>query len=212
VGIERDPVEFRGTGGVLRDLSQEYDDNQYLLVAHANQLLLRPMTWCVERLLETQGEVRVLAGPRQVPGGMFLFKCGCLRGISKSGYVDMKEQAIPSIAAKYRAQVVLADQMPCHSIRRWKDYLSCVRSQQANGQAQGQEDVLQREDWQPLFRLTEKGANVSASANVHDSVVLAGGQVQDGATVVRSLIGPGGVVRRGEVVVDRLVTANGNIE
>src|SRR5687768_12888624 len=37
--VERDPADYRGTGGVLRDLALRYDDDDYLLVATGAQVL-----------------------------------------------------------------------------------------------------------------------------------------------------------------------------
>ena len=44
LSVERDPYAFRGTGGVLRDLAIAYNDDDYLLVANAGQLLSEPLT------------------------------------------------------------------------------------------------------------------------------------------------------------------------
>src|SRR5882724_6912586 len=41
--IERDPFDFRGTGGVLRDLASQYSLDDYLLVANAAQVLCEPL-------------------------------------------------------------------------------------------------------------------------------------------------------------------------
>src|SRR6266568_3095755 len=41
--IERDPFDFRGTGGVLRDLACQYSAGDYLLVANAAQVLCEPL-------------------------------------------------------------------------------------------------------------------------------------------------------------------------
>jgi hypothetical protein len=203
--IERDPVEFRGAGGVLRDLAEEYADDDVLLVANANQLCNESLAARVERLI-TGGDVRLLAGMHGEPGGLFMIRCGCLRGISTTGFVDLKEQALPAIAARHSVKVIHG-QSAGYSIRQWTDYLIALRNRhRPENEAEG---WAFQEDWQPQFKVIEAGANVDASAGVHDSVVLAGGRVEAKATVVRSLIAPGGVVRRGEVVVDQLVTAGG---
>src|SRR5690606_31387415 len=43
IRVERDPVEYRGIAGVLRDLPAECDAEDSLLVANAAQLLLSPL-------------------------------------------------------------------------------------------------------------------------------------------------------------------------
>jgi hypothetical protein len=211
LGVERDPMDFRGTGGVLRDLAMGYADHDLLLVANANQLTIEPLAQRVDRLLRGEGDVRILADAAQEPAGLFMLRCGCLRGISASGFVDLKEQALPSIAAGHAVRVMRGGHaVTAHSIRRWDDYLTALRWQ---NRPPGEVDAFAyQEDWQPLFSVVEKGAHVDSTASVHDSVVLAGGRVEARAAVVRSVVGPGGVVRRGRVVVGRLVTAAGETE
>jgi hypothetical protein len=213
-GLERDPVEFRGTGGVLSDLAREYDDHDLLLVINANQLCVEPLSTLVQRLMAGAGDVRLLAGSHRIgdeayhePAGLQMLKCGCLRDIASNGFVDLKEQALPAIAARHSVRVVGGSESVGHSIRRWNDYLAALRRRHdPHGR---QQESSYAEDWQPLFSLIESGATVDATARVHDSVVLAGARVDAKATVVRSLIAPGGVVRRGSVVIDRLVTPEG---
>jgi len=208
--IERDPMEFRGTGGVLRDLAHEYQDEDLLLVATANQLCTEPLPLLAERLWSGSGDVRLLAGPHQEPAGLLMLRCGCLRDIASSGFVDLKEQALPEIATRYSVRVINAGESAGQSIRRWQDYLAALRLRH---QPPGEHAASAfDEDWQPRFSVVEEGANVDPSAGVHDSVVLAGGRVSSKASVVRCLIGPGGVVRSGEAVVGRLITAAGSTE
>jgi hypothetical protein len=208
--VERDPMEFRGTGGVLRDLAQEYADDDLLLVATAHQLCTEPLALLVERLWNGSGEVRLLAGSRQEPAGLLMLRCGCLRDINTSGFVDLKEQALPKIAARHSVRVINSNESVGQSIRQWPDYLAALRRRH---RPPGEKEASAfQEDWKPRFSIVEEGAVVDPTAGVHDSVVLAGGRVEAKANVVRCLIGPGGVARRGEVVVGRLITANGGNE
>ena len=210
LNVERDPVEFRGTGGVMRDLAQEYGDDDLLLVANANQLSNETLPDRVERLFAGSGDVRLLAGPLNEPGGLFMLRCGCLRGISESGFVDLKEQALPGIAARHSVRVIGSSESTSQSIRRWNDYLAALRRRH---RPPGESDLSAfQEDWHPLFSVIEEGAKVDATAGIHDSVVLAGGRVEAKATLVRSIVAPGGIVPRGQVVVGRLVTVDGMSE
>jgi hypothetical protein len=218
--VERDPVEFRGTGGVLHDLAMSYDDEDLLMVAVASQLSGESLATRVQRLWNadngkpTAGDARLLAGPNQEPTGLLMLRCGCLRDIAASGYTDLKEQALPAMAARHSVQVISGGGA-VHSIRRWNDYLAALRHRHQPASAgepaaAGSETPPAfQEQWQPMFQVTEEGAAVDPSAVVHDSVVLSGGRVEAKAVLVRSLVGPGGVVRRGQVVVGRLVTADG---
>jgi len=205
LAVERDPVEFRGTGGVLRDLAQVYDDDDLLLVAVANQLSGEPLASRIQRMWGG-GDARLLVGPHMEPTGLLLIRCGCLRDIAMSGFVDLKEQALPAIARRHRVYVV-AGGSATHSIRQWADYLSALRHRHQT--ASEATESAYDERWQPRFSVVEKGARVDSTAGVHDSVVLAGGRVEAKATLVRSLVAPGGVVLRGQTVVDSLVTESG---
>jgi len=210
LAVERDPVEFRGTGGVLRDLAQDYDDNDLLLVATAHMLSMEPLTHRVDQLFAGSGDVRLLAGLNMVPAGLFVLRCGALRELSTSGFVDLKEQGLPTIAKRHSVQVVEGSHLPAYSIRRWNDYLAALR---ARHQPEGpQETSPYEENWQPMFRIVEKGAIVDPLASIHDSVILAGRRVDAKATVVRSLVGPDGIVQRGQTVFGEMVTGAGLAE
>ena len=82
VSIESDPLEWRGTGGLLRDASEEYEDEDYILVLLGGQLLLNPLTELTERMAETSGEVSMVAHRDGSSVGLMLIRCGCLRDIS----------------------------------------------------------------------------------------------------------------------------------
>jgi hypothetical protein len=209
--IERDPMELRGTGGVLRDIAQDYDDQDLILVANANQLYAESLAVLAGRLFDHGiGDARLLANAKDAPTGLMILSCSCLRGISSSGYVDLKEQALPAIGRRCPVGVVRGGPAAVYSIRRWNDFISALwQRHQPPGAAA---TSAFQEDWQPRFSIAESAASVAASAGVHDSVVLAGGRVEAKATVVRSLVAPGGVVRKGEIVVGRLVTAEGELE
>jgi hypothetical protein len=194
---------------VLRDLAQEYQDDDLLLVANANQLSGETLAERVDLMMSAAGDVRLLAGPASEPAGLFMLRCGCLRGISTSGYVDLKEQALPGIAARHAVRVIASSEPTGQSIRRWNDYLAALRLRHRTPAEAG---AAYAEDWQSLFSVVEEGASVDPTAGVLDSVVLSGGRVEAKATVVRSIVAPGGVVRRGELVVGRLVTAGGMVE
>jgi len=207
LSIERDPMEFRGTGGVLRDLALEYEPDDLILVATATLLSADSLSHQVERLISGSGDVRLLAGPNQVPAGLILLRCGCLSDIPANGYVDLKEQALGAIANKHSVRVVQDEKSSGHSIRCWNDYLNALRLRHLPPDA-AQHSAYQ-ENWQPLFRIVEDAAVIAPSANIHDSVVLAGGRVEAKATVVRSLVGTDGVVLRGQTIFGEMITATG---
>ena len=58
VSVERDPFDYRGTGGVLRDLAGAYDDDDVLVVANAAQVPARAAVEDRLRTCRTGGRCR----------------------------------------------------------------------------------------------------------------------------------------------------------
>ncbi len=201
--IQRDPGAFRGTGGLVSDLAKEYDDDDYLIVAHAAQVLLTPLPRLVEAMARKQADVSLLCDMDNRPSGMTLIRCGVLRDIAPVGFVDLNEQALPEIAKRHDVKVSRYDQPAGLAIRTRQDYLNALRIRHArtNGACR-LSDCAQDEDWSATFGIVEPGAGVDPSAVIHDSVVLAGGKVEAGAVLVRSIVGPNGWVGPGESAVE----------
>ncbi|MBN4061117.1 hypothetical protein JYU15_01645 [bacterium AH-315-I18] len=198
VSIERDPLELRGTGGVLHDLAKRHDDQDYLLVISANQLLFEPLDQLVVDMASLGGDVQLVSYEDGTPGGMTLCRCGALRDIAPIGFVDLKEQALPVIARSHQTMVLRKLTTDVQPIRKLSDYLQGLR------RMHGFDDTDLA--GQPGFRLVEAGAIVDPQASVCDAVVLRGAKIDKGAVVARSLVLTGGHVKAGQVVVDQLVT------
>ena len=206
--IERDPLAYRGTGGLLRDVTEHYGDNELILVAQAPQLLLDPLPPIAEALATTDGDVRLLTRHDGSPGGIMLMRCGVLRQIPAIGFIDLKEQALPSIAEAHRVTATRWRGRAGVPIRTMSGYLDALRAYHRQlRDLPITEDPL-HEDWQPTFRILEQGAIVDKSAVVHDSVILRDAVIGSGSVIVRSVVGGGGLVATEESVVDRVVSAN----
>jgi hypothetical protein len=204
LSIERDPLEYRGTGGVLKDLSGNYNERDYLLVGNAAQILIGELRSEVEALFEGNGDVNLISLPDGRPAGLMLVRCGALRNIASTGFVDLKEQAIPAIAKTHSVEVIRRRETCGLAVRNLGEYIGALR--RYHQQKLGRFDRSPyAEDWESSFALAEEGADVSSGARLHDSVVLKGGVAEDTAVVVRSLIGPGGVAGRGAMAVEALV-------
>jgi hypothetical protein len=202
VQYDSDPSALRGTGGVLRDVSAAYDPDDLLLVANAAQFMLRPLSELVAQLESLRADVAVLAHQDGTPITLMLVRCGCLRSLPDVGFVDMKEQAIPLLAAAHDVRAVCVDQPVALGLRTAQSYLAGLRALHARSQS------LNGDVWRSAFALTEEA--IEPSVRIHDSVVLRGGGVGAGAVLVRSLICPGGRVAPKAVVVDKLVTSEGH--
>lgn len=211
--IERDASEYRGTGGVLRDLAEEYQDDDLLLVANAAQVLLGPLDNVVEALARRGGDVSVVSHQDGTPTGVMLVACRAVREIAAEGFVDMKEQALPRIARRFDVRVLNRPRPSGLPLRTLDDYVSALRyhhhrfhDDYASGGSEVDVTDPLAENFSAAFALVEPGGEVDPTARLHDAVVLSGGIVEAGAVLVRSVVCPGGVVRRERSTVDQFVT------
>jgi hypothetical protein len=203
--VERDQSEYRGTGGVLHDLAKQYDDDDLILVANAAQILLDPLVSLANTLDGKHGDVGVISHRDGTPSGIMLVNCKTLRLIAETGFIDMKEQAMPLIAGKYAVEVVHRRRPTGLPIRTVQDYLTAMRLYHMRRAGKPTLYDPLAEDWQPSFGIVEEGAVVDPTARVHDSIVLRGGVVEAGAVLVRSVVCPSGLVRRDRTLVDAFV-------
>jgi N-acetylglucosaminyldiphosphoundecaprenol N-acetyl-beta-D-mannosaminyltransferase len=207
--VERDSSDFRGTGGVLRDLAIEYGDDDLILVGNAAQVLLDPLPKIVAAMTRKAGDVIVISHEDGTPSGLMLVTCKTLRSIADAGYVDMKEQALPQIAMNYEVRVVRRRRPTGLPIRTLEDFVQALRLHHRRKQGKPFIADPLAEDFTPAFAMIEPGATVDPTARVHDSIVLAGGVVEAGAVLVRSMVCAGEVIRHDKTVVDQLVCGQG---
>ncbi len=206
--VERDAREFRGTGGVLRDLADSYAPEDLILVANAAQILGRPLEPLASVMLKAGGSVSFIAHKDGTPCGLFLVKCAALASIRDIGFLDFKEQVLPKLgAAGHKVNALMWDSPTGIPVRTLGGYLSGVRSFTRVRAGKPMDTDPFSEDWSPTFAIVEKGAAVDPTATIHDSVVLSGATVGRRAVVVRSVVGPGVVVEEGQTVADRAVGA-----
>ena len=205
--VEKDLSEYRGTGGVLRDVAADYADDDYILVANACQVLLDPLTAIAATLAKQGGDVNLIVHDDGTPSGVQLLSCKTVRQIGHNGYHDMKEQALPRIAAEFDVRAVRRRRPTGLPIRALEDYVQALRLYHRRKKGKALVTDPLSEDWAPSFSLIEPGATVHPSARVHDSVVLAGSTVEAGAVVVRSLVCGESTVTAERTVVDQYVTA-----
>lgn len=201
----RDGTEYRGTAGVIRDLTADVDPDDRILVAPANQAFLGDLDAAV-RALDTAGE-GVLVAPhgRGDHAALFLLRRERFERVPEIGYVDLKEQALPAFRECGPVRVVRSGSVRSMPLRAREDYLRilrCVHRPLAPAGAGG----AYAEDWERSFAVIEAGAEVDPGAFVQDSVVLAGARVESGAVVARSVVCAGVCVRRGESAVERVLS------
>jgi N-acetylglucosaminyldiphosphoundecaprenol N-acetyl-beta-D-mannosaminyltransferase len=205
VRVERDSSSYRGTGGVLRDLSTQYADDDVLLVANAAQALLAPLADLAWSLAELEGDVSLISHADGTPSGLMLVRCRALRKVSQTGYVDMKEQALPAIARDFKVNHLYQTYATGMPIRTLAEYIAALQRRHRASVGEPPSSDPFAEDHRPTFAIAEAGAEIDPEARVHDSVVLEGAVVEAGAVVVRSIVCPGGMLAQGETAIDSLV-------
>jgi N-acetylglucosaminyldiphosphoundecaprenol N-acetyl-beta-D-mannosaminyltransferase len=200
--LERDSSEYRGTGGLLASIAQDYADDDLILVGNAAQVLLDPLVALHASLRKTGGAVSVVGHRDGTPSGLMLVTCRTLRILPKTGFLDMKEQALPLIGAHFDVRVLQCRRPTGWPVRSLTDYIAALHAlYQPPGRPVVSDPLA--EDWKSTFAIIEPGASVSPTARVHDSVVLAGGAVEAGTVIVRSVVA--GVVRKDRRAVDECI-------
>ena len=187
--VEPDDVAFLGTGGVLRTAAKGHDG--LMLVATGGSMLTRPLAEVVERLLELDADVALMAEHDGTPTGIMLVSAEVMRSVTGAGYMDFKEQCLPKIAQRHRVRVAFASSRDrvCLPIRDREQYLAALSI---------------RWGGRPVV-IVEEGAEVPASARLRDAIVLSGARVGERAVVARSLLGPGATVPAQTVLTDHSV-------
>jgi hypothetical protein len=208
VQFERDPIDFRGTGGVLRDLAVAYSDDDCLLVANAAQVLLDPLPDLVRRMAALDSDVALISHTDGTPAGLMLVRCASLRQVPEKGFIDMKEQALTRIAAEHVVSVLPRSRPAGLLIRTLPEYIRALRCYHGGARQVEAADAF-AEEYQPAFSIVEPGASVHPSARLHDSIILKGGLVEADAVVVRSIVCAGSVLRRGRAAVDSAFSGPG---
>ncbi len=210
--IQRDPAELRGTGGVLRDLAEGYDDDDMLLVVNAAQVLLVPLAELV-LASPVAGDVTVFASDDGAPVSLMVVRCGALRDLPAVGFVDLKEQGLPLMARRHDIRVASRAVAAKIAIRTPKDYIEAVAAYtharapdlSGSGGAEVRRGAF-AEHWRRRFSLVEHGALVARDAVLHDTVVLRNATVEAGAACAHSIICGGAVIRRHERVLRQVVS------
>lgn len=205
LSVEFDREEFRGTGGLLRDLAEDYLPGDLVLVCNGNQVVLDPLAALLESLVQVPSDVGILASEDGAPLGLKLFDAGIFREIKAKGFVDLNEQALPELVRTHDVRVVTSNRTAIYPVRELDDYIHALHAANTP-ESETRSDPL-AEDWFESFRLVEEGATIGAGARVHDSIVLKGGRVGAGALLVRSVVCPGAEVAAGEVVSDQVVSS-----
>lgn len=209
VSVEHDRIEYRGTGGALRDVAEGYGEGDAILVANGAQVMTEPLELMARDLIHADADVSLVSHEDGTPTGLFLLRCGALRDIQPNGFVDLKEQVLPRLAGAGRSiHVLRRSEATGVAVRTLDGYLEALRVQARLAAGRPMNHDPYEEDWAPTFSLIESGARIGPGATIHDSVVLDGGIVGAGAVVVRSVVCPHGAVVPDATVSDRIIASD----
>lgn len=212
VTVEYDKLDFRGTGGLLRDLAEDFREDDLMLVLHGNQVPLMPLTKMWSLLTSEQAAVTLMAEPDGTAAGVQLIRASALHGVRDKGFIDFKEQALPAIAKEHRVRVVRSKDPVLQPIRTLDQYISMLRELTLRSKNNGHavtDAVANGEEWTRTFSLVDSAASVASDAIVHDSVVLPGARILGRGVVVRSIVSEGASVPAGARVFDAVYGTQG---
>jgi hypothetical protein len=206
--VERDSKDFRGTGGVLRDLAISYAPDDLILVANAAQILIEPLPALATELFRAGGSVSFIGHRDGTPCGLFLVRCAALASIRDVGFLDFKEQVLPKLGASgHHVRALMRDSATGLPVRTLGGYLAGLRSFTRLRENKPIDTGPFGEDWSKTFSIVEAGATVDPTATIHDSVVLKGARVGRKAVIVRSVLGPDAIVAEGQTIADQALGA-----
>jgi hypothetical protein len=147
-------------------------------------------------------DIAVMPSADGAVGFLMLARAECLLHVSTKGFVDLKEQALPTLAAKHDVRVVYPPPNTGPTVvRTHGDYLRLVDRLHALGEGA---ETRMEDRFGDRFRIVEAGAQVAPDAVLQNSVVLRGGRVGAGAAVAWCVVPSGGRIPDGTSVRNRL--------
>jgi hypothetical protein len=204
--VERDGTEFRGTGGALRDLlAESQEDSAQFLVAGAAQILLEPLPILAAEAAAKGGEVTLVAYDDGSLSNLSLIQRSAVRRIPTHGFIDLKEKGLAMIAAGHQVTVLRRPRATSAPLRSLSEYITALQEYHRVARRENLRQPPFEEKWSSTFSITERGSLVAPGARLHDSVVLSGGCVGVNSVVVRSVVCPGGSIAPGRRVAEGVI-------
>ncbi|MEL6498768.1 MAG: hypothetical protein AAF937_06520 [Planctomycetota bacterium] len=208
---QEEPGSFRGPGGVLRDVTEGFNDSDILLVAEAARYIAGGLGQFLSDWARTSPDVLIACHPGGEPAGVMLIRRGSLELVPNEGFMDVKEQWLPKVVrAGLKVWTSETRDFHPHPLRTREQFL------RASAIAAG---LPQTEQAEPVLgpprvlgtgidksRVAET-AQVAPGAVIADAIIMPGAVIGADAIVVRSIVCPDAVVEPNEEVVDRIVPA-----
>ncbi len=204
VELQEDAQQFRGPGGAVRDICQEYPPDATLIVAEAARYLCGDLLAMVEEHGQRGADITVVCNEDSTPAGLFLIRRSTLDLIPKVGFTDLKEQWLKkAVDEGLDVRVHRLRQSYSYELRTREGFINAARA--AGGVSDSTPGAL---DGVAGDSLDGNGSNqqqereaIGPSTVIVDSVVMPGATVGAGAVVARSIVCPGAeVAPRGTLV------------
>ena len=208
-----DPSSWRGTAGIVHDVSGERPVGDGALVIEANCLPPDSLTGLFDVMQQDiDGVVGITSGHE--PAGVSYFRKHLIDGIRPVGFVDLKEQWIPNLyATGHRIQTAVISNRLVR-VRNRSGYLRALEeslghdvqfqdaTQQSTSQSAGPHERIRG-----ASRIQNR-ARIADDALVDSSVVLDGAVVESGAVLSRCIVGRNAVVPAQMRVIDEVIASH----
>ena len=202
VRVIAEPAAWRGAAGIVRDVAQDVDECALILVCEIKRLPPRSLMPLLESVQDRGDDVAGAVGVcgEDEPAGAYLFTQEAINSAAAIGYVDLKEQLIPSLRRAGRQVLAASLGSEVWRLNGLGIYVSCVGQslcQQSGGASMFR--ISPRASIAPTvsiegFCIVEDDAVIEDGAVLHNSVLLWHAHVGKRAVVSRSVVGPGAIV------------------
>ena len=183
-----DQQAWRGPAGIVRDITEDLDADDSVIVVEALRLPPPTLIPLVDAFPEHCDGVVGLVGEDQ-PAGVYMFRQDALQQTTAIGYRDLKEQLIPALSQGGAKITTAPLGEVSHAIRDRDEYLNAVRTSLELDKRIAASAAVSNSALLEGFCVIEPGAIIGDGAVVHDSVVLSHAVIGGGAVVSRSIIG-----------------------
>ncbi len=213
VRFEQDPQPYRGPAGLVADLCAGYAEHEHVLVVEAGRVLTCDIEAMWHDHLANGADVTVGCNEDQSPAGVYITRCGALRGISPIGFVDIKEQWLACAREQgLRVRVHEFSSPGSIPLRTRADFLVAARyldNQFGPGSGLSTDRLNRDADGRSQLRVIGHGVAVGPNVRINNAVIMPGAVIGGGALIEQSVVCPGAVIEPKVRVVNAVVSTSG---
>ena len=199
-----DQQAWRGPAGILRDITEDLDADDSVIIVEALRLPPQTLNPLVNAFANRCDGVVGLVGEDQ-PAGVYMFCQHALQQSAAIGYRDLKEQLIPALSQAGAKITTASLSKISYAIRDRAEYLGAVRASLELQKRIAASAAVSESALLEGFCVIEPDAVIGDGAVVHDSVVLSHALVSGGAVVSRSIVGASVAIAPRRQIVQQIV-------